>query len=204
MGFDPPTAREAGSGVNGCRFLGIPHGYTPGGASHARKHRTSAASALAISAVGAGETESNHVYCRILFEIMLFLTIILFMHSAFRGRGPRRARRNVRGSDQRSGYPTGAGRCTRRRRRSDISIARPASPSRRGVACLLRTGPGVEIDSSRGRDPRSPRRRPDPVGTPVRQSVRMDGISSTLPAVLKYTHTLMHASCLQMRCNGSR
>lgn len=73
MGFDPPTAREAGSGVNGCRFLGIPHGYTPGGASHARKHRTSAASALAISAVGAGETESNHVYYRISFEIMLFL-----------------------------------------------------------------------------------------------------------------------------------
>ena len=81
MGFDPPTAREAGSGVNGCRFLGIPHGYTPGGASHARKHRTSAASALAISAVGAGETESNHVYCRISFAIMLF------MHSAFRGEG---------------------------------------------------------------------------------------------------------------------
>jgi hypothetical protein len=99
MGFDPPTAREAGSGVNGCRFLGIPHGYTPGGASHARKHRTSAASALAISAVGAGETESNHVYCRILFEIMLFLTIILFMHSAFRGRGPRRATYEVPISD---------------------------------------------------------------------------------------------------------
>ena len=202
MGFDPPTAREAGSGVNGCRFLGIPHGYTPGGASHARKHRTSAASALAISAVGAGETESNHVYCRILFdfEIMLFLTIIDYLCILLSGGEAR----NVRGSDQRSGYPTGAGRCTRRRRRSDISIARPASPSRRGVACLLRTGPGVEIDSSRGRDPRSPRRRPDPVGTPVRQSVRMDGISSTLPAVLKYTHTLMHASCLQMRCNGSR
>ena len=78
------------------------HGYTPGGdASHARKHRTSAASALAISAVGAGETESNHVYCRILFdfEIMLFLTIILFMHSAFRGRGPRRATYEVPISD---------------------------------------------------------------------------------------------------------
>ena len=99
MGFDPPTAREAGSGVNGCRFLGIPHGYTPGGASHARKHRTSAASALAISAVGAGETESNHVYCRILFEIMLFLTKLLFMHSAFRGRGPRRATYEVPISD---------------------------------------------------------------------------------------------------------
>ena len=120
--------------------------------------------------------------------------------------GARAEARNVRGSDQRSGYPTGAGRCTRRRRRSD-DIDRAAAGiaiSRRGVACLLRTGPGVEIDSSRGRDPRSPRRRPDPVGTPVRQSVRMDGISSTLPAVLKYTHTLMHASCLQMRCNGSR
>jgi len=202
MGFDPPTAREAGSGVNGCRFLGIPHGYTPGGASHARKHRTSAASALAISAVGAGETESNHVYCRILFEIMLFLTKILFMHSAFRGRGPRRATYEVPISDLVTPPALVAAHAVAGI--AILSIARPASPSRRGVACLLRTGPGVEIDSSRGRDPRSPRRRPDPVGTPVRQSVRMDGISSTLPAVLKYTHTLMHASCLQMRCNGSR
>jgi hypothetical protein len=202
MGFDPPTAREAGSGVNGCRFLGIPHGYTPGGASHARKHRTSAASALAISAVGAGETESNHVYCRILFEIMLFLTIILFMHSAFRGRGPRRATYEVPISDLVTPPALVAAHAVA----GVGDIDRAAGIAIAARSCLLAsgTGPGVEIDSSRGRDPRSPRRRPDPVGTPVRQSVRMDGISSTLPAVLKYTHTLMHASCLQMRCNGSR
>lgn len=92
MGFDPPTAREAGSGVNGCRFLGIPHGYTPGGASHARKHRTSAASALAISAVGAGETESNHVYCRISFEIMLFLKYNTIYAFCFPGARAQRTR----------------------------------------------------------------------------------------------------------------
>ena len=101
---------------------------------HVSTHRTSAASALAISAVGAGETESNHVYCRISFEIMLF------MHSAFRGRG-----RNVRRTRFRSAiWLPHAGRAARRRRvgRSDsipISI--------RGIAIgaeLLRTGPGVE------------------------------------------------------------
>ena len=138
MGFDPPTAREAGSGVNGCRFLGTPHGYTPGGASHARKHRTSTASALAISAVGAGETESNHVYCRISFEIMLFLTKILFMHSAFRGRGPRRATYEVPISDLVTPPALVAAHAVAG---IAISIARPASPSRRGVALISdRTG----------------------------------------------------------------
>jgi hypothetical protein len=151
MGFDPPTAREAGSGVNGCRFLGIPHGYTPGGASHARKHRTSAASALAISAVGAGETESNHVYCRILFEIMLFLTIILFMHSAFRGRGPRRATYEVPISDLVTPPALVAAHAVA----GVGDIDRAAGIAIAARSCLLAsgTGPGVEIDSSRGRDP---------------------------------------------------
>lgn len=138
MGFDPPTAREAGSGVNGCRFLGIPHGYTPGGASHARKHRTSAASALAISAVGAGETESNHVYCRIFRLRLCYLYAFCFP----RGEG---ATYVVRGSDQRSGYPTLVALHVRRRSARIRAFGR-----RRGIVAigrgyeLLRTGPGVE------------------------------------------------------------
>ena len=185
MGFDPPTAREAGSGVNGCRFLGIPHGYTPGGASHARKHRTSAASALAISAVGAGETESNHVYCRISFEII----IALFMHSAFRGRG-----RNVRRTRFRSAiWLPHAGAALQPARRRAVAIR--LSHSIRGIAIgaeLLRTGDRESRLESRS-GPSKPRR-PDRWDSRPSVCTYGCGIRSTLPAVLKYTHTLMHAS----------
>lgn len=171
MGFDPPTAREAGSGVNGCRFLGIPHGYTPGGASHARKHRTSAASALAISAVGAGETESNHVYCRISFESMLFM-----LHSALFP-GARAQRTRFRSADPWLPH-AGRSHALHAARRAIRSRPIRLHRHRRGVASD-RTG---SRDSSRGRDPRSLVDRT--VGTPVRQSVRMDGIVVHFPPCL--------------------
>ena len=139
------------------RFLGLFHGYTPGGASHAlSQHRTSAASALAISAVGAGETESNHVYC-VVFRLRLCYSCILLCILA-------------------------AQRYTVLRRRSGgTPLTRPATPTVFVEHDRIIASRSV----SRTRDPRTVERPRRPLGVVLdSHSVRMDGIVVHSPPCL--------------------